>query len=65
MDREQLVEQAKSDLSDKLLDVWERTPKRTYLTVEPEHSLAANRWMVDQLDRYPLSAPPCLLCGSL
>jgi len=48
MDREQLVKQAARDLSDKLIDVWERTPTRCYLTVEPENSLAANRYMVDQ-----------------
>jgi len=47
MDREQLVEQIKSDLAENLADVFERNPKRVYLTVEPENSLAVNRYMVD------------------
>jgi len=47
MDREQLVESIKSELGDKLADVWERGPKRVYLTVEPEHTLAVNGYLFD------------------
>ena len=48
MDRRKLVEAVKTDLGDVLADVVERNPRRVYLTVEPEHTLAVNRYMVDQ-----------------
>ena len=48
MTREQLVEQIKGDLSDTLADVWERNAKRVYVTAEPQHSIEANRYMVEK-----------------
>jgi len=47
MTREALVKQIRGDLSAKLADVWERNPKRVYLTVEPENSVAANRYLYE------------------
>ena len=48
MDREQLVEQIKADLADKLTEVFERNAKRLYVNVEPDQSLEVNRYMVAQ-----------------
>jgi Ni,Fe-hydrogenase III component G len=47
MTREEIVEQIKTELADTLADTFERNPKRFYVTVEPEHTLTANRYMVD------------------
>ena len=51
MDREQLVESVKSELGAMLFDVLEPNPKRFYVTVEPEHSVVVNQWMVDHGSR--------------
>ena len=47
MKRNRLVQQIKTELADRLTDVVERNAKRVYLTVEPEHSLAANRYLFE------------------
>jgi len=47
MKRTQLVQQIKTDLADKLAGVLECNPKRVYLTVEPLHSLAVNRYLYE------------------
>lgn len=48
MKRNQLVQQIKSDLGPKLADVTERSAKRVYLTVEPQHSLEVNRYLFER-----------------
>ena len=48
MDRDTLLADIQSSLGDAVSDVFDRNAKRIYLTVEPEHSLAANREMVDR-----------------
>ncbi|MFP4057045.1 MAG: NADH-quinone oxidoreductase subunit C [Candidatus Brocadiia bacterium] len=48
MDRNELIEKLKSDLGEKLAEVRERNPKRLYLRLEPQHTLAVNRTLVEE-----------------
>jgi len=47
MKRKELIALLKKELADKLADVWERNPKRVYLSVEPEHSVEVNRYLFE------------------
>ncbi|MFW6163165.1 MAG: NADH-quinone oxidoreductase subunit C [Planctomycetota bacterium] len=47
MDREQLIESVKTDLADRLIDVFERNPARCYVTCEPDQSIPVNQWMIE------------------
>ncbi|HUT37338.1 MAG TPA: NADH-quinone oxidoreductase subunit C [Planctomycetota bacterium] len=47
MNRDQLVKQIDNDLGSKVADVFRRNAKRVYLTVEPENSLAVNRYLFE------------------
>ena len=48
MNRDELLQAIKTDLDGKLADLFERNDRRIYLTVEPEHSLEANRYLVEK-----------------
>lgn len=48
MNRDELLQVVKDDLEGKLADVFDRNPKRIYLTVEPDHSLEVNRYLFEK-----------------